>query len=112
MLQMLPLTKVDLRSYREPKVCHICGERILNRFANDKSCRKFRNHCHFTGRYIGTAHRICNLKFNVPNEIPVMFHNSANYNSHFIIKKLVNELEGQFDCLLENTEKYKTFLFQ
>ena len=26
-----------------------------------------------------------------------------------IIKKLANEFEGQFECLGENTEKYKTF---
>ena len=26
-----------------------------------------RNHCHYTGRYRGTAHSIGNLKFNVPN---------------------------------------------
>ena len=49
------------------------------------------------------------LRFNVPNEIPVVFHNGSNYDYHFIIKKLVNEFEGQFDCLEENTEKYKTF---
>ena len=49
------------------------------------------------------------LRFNVPNEIPVVFHNGLNYDYHFIIKKLVNEFEGQFDCLEENTEEYKTF---
>ena len=52
---------------------------------------------------------ICNLRFNVPNEIPVVFHNGSNYDYHFIIKELRNEFEGQFDCLGENIEKYKTF---
>ena len=28
---------------------------------------------------------------------------------HFIIKELANEFEGKFECLGENTEKYKTF---
>ena len=28
---------------------------------------------------------------------------------HFIIKDLAEELEGQFECLGENTEKYITF---
>ena len=27
----------------------------------------------------------------------------------FIIKELANEFEGQFECLGENKEKYKTF---
>ena len=31
------------------------------------------------------------------------------YYYYFIIKELANESEGQFECLGENTEKYKTF---
>ena len=71
--------------------------------------RKVRDHCHYTGKYRGAAHSICNLKFNVPLEISVTFHNGSNYDYHFIVKKLANEFEGQFECLGENTEKYKTF---
>ena len=50
-----------------------------------------------------------NLKFNVPREIPVVFHNGSDYDYHFIIKELANKLEGQFECLGKNTEKNKTF---
>ena len=46
------------------------------------------------------------------NEIPVIFHNSANYEYHFIIKELANEFDGKFECLGENKEKYKISLFQ
>ena len=45
----------------------------------------------------------------MPNEIPVIFHNGSNYDYHFIIKELANEFTGQFECLGENKEKYKTF---
>ena len=45
----------------------------------------------------------------MPNEIPVVFHNGSNYDYHFIIKKLANEFEGQFEYLGENKGKYKTF---
>ena len=45
----------------------------------------------------------------MPNEIPVVFHNSSNYDYHFIIKELANRFEGQFECLGKNSEKYKTF---
>ena len=38
-----------------------------------------------------------------------MFHNGSTYDYHFIIKELVKELDGNFDCLGENTEKYITF---
>ena len=56
-----------------------------------------------------TAHSICNLKFHVPNEILLVFHNGSNYDYHFIIKELANKFEAQFECLQKNTEKYKTF---
>ena len=71
--------------------------------------RKVRDHCHYTGRYKGAAHSICNLKFHAPNEVPVVFHNDSNYDYQFIIKELANESEGKFECLGENTEKYKTY---
>ena len=51
----------------------------------------------------------CTIVFNVPNEIPTVFHDGSNYDYHFVIKKLPNEFAGQFECLGENTEKYKTF---
>ena len=38
-----------------------------------------------------------------------MFHNGSIYDYHFIIKELVKEFEGNFECLGENTEKYITF---
>ena len=65
---MLPLTKEELKSHQDAKVCYICGKRILKEFANDKSYRKVRDHCHFTGKYRG-ADGVSNLKFNVSNEI-------------------------------------------
>ena len=56
-------------------------------------------HCHYTGKYRGAAHSICYLRFNVPSEIPVVFHNGSNYDYHFIIKELANKFEGKFECL-------------
>ena len=47
----------------------------------------------------------------MPNEIPAVFHNGSNYDYHFIIKELANDFEGELECLGENTEKYKIFLF-
>ena len=47
---------------------YICG--ILKKFAEDKHYQKVRDRCHYTGKYRGAVHSICNLKFIVPNEIP------------------------------------------
>ena len=74
-----------------------------------KNIIKVRVHCHYTGKYRGAAHNICNLRYKVSKEIPVVFHNGSTYDNHFIIKELVKEFEGNFDCLGENTEKYITF---
>ena len=55
------------------------------------------------------AHGICNLKCNVPNEIPTIFHNCSNYDYHFITKELANEFEGLLKCIGENSEICKSF---
>ena len=49
------------------------------------------------------------MRYKVPKENPVVFHNSSTYGYHFIIKELAKEFEGNFECLGENTEKYITF---
>ena len=75
---------------------------------NKKYC-KVRDQCHYTEEYRGAVHSICNLKYSVPKKISLVFHNESNYDYHFIIKELMEELEKQFTCLGENTEKYITF---
>ena len=49
------------------------------------------------------------MRYKVPREIPVVFHNDSIYDYHFIIKELVKEFDENFECLGENTEKYITF---
>ena len=71
----------------------------------NKKNYKVRDLCHYMGKYRSAAHNICNLKYKVPKEIPVVFHNGSTYDYHFIIKELAKEFEGNFDCLGENTEK-------
>ena len=80
------INKGRIKSYQDAKVCYICGKRILKKLSKTLNCRKVRDHCHYTGKYRGSAHSICNLKFNVLNEIPVVFHNDSNYDYHFIIR--------------------------
>ena len=52
---------------------------------------------------------MCNLRYKIPKEIPIVFHNGSTCDYHFIIKELVKEFDGNFECLGENTEKYITF---
>ena len=98
---MIPLTKEENDNYGKENTCYIC-KKIFN---NDK----VRDHCHFTGKYRGAAHNTCNLRYKIPKNIPVIFHNGSPYDYHFIIKELASEFEGNFECLGENNEKYITF---
>ena len=103
--EMIPLTNKEIKSYEKQKVFHICKEK----FCNNKNKKKVRNHCHYNGKFKGPAHSECSFRYKVPKEIPVLFHNSSTYNYHFIIKKLVEEVEGEFECLGENTENILRF---
>ena len=106
--KMIPLTKKDKKMHNKQKVCYICKKRFSTD-ENNKKYHKVIDHCHYTARYRGTTHDICNLKYKTPKEILEVFHNSSTNDYHFIIKKLAEESERQFECLEENTEKYITF---
>ena len=93
---MLLLRKGELKSDQDARNSYICGKRIFKKLSKSINYLKVRDHCYHTGKYRSTTHSICNLKFNVPNEIPVNFH---NYGYHFIKKELTNETEGKFECL-------------
>ena len=50
--------------------------------------QRVRDHCHYTGQNRGAAHSTCNLRCQIPKEIPVVFHNGSTYDYHFIIRQL------------------------
>ena len=92
--KMIPLTTEEKIYHNKQKICYICKKEFSN---NAKK------------NYRGAAHNICNLRYKVSKEIPIVFHNGSIYDYYFIIKELVKEFEGNFECLGENTEKYITF---
>ena len=112
----MTLLTTEEKIYRDKqKICYICKKEFNNNDTTKSSSlerkkqQKVRDHCHYTGKYRGAAHNICNLRYKIPKEIPVVFHNGSTYDYHFIIKELVEEFEGNCECLGENTEKYITF---
>ena len=107
--KMQSFSKKELKLYQHAATCCIYRKIVLKKFPKDKKYCKVRQYCHFTGKYRGAAYAICNSRFNVPNEISIVFHKVSNYDYNFIIKELPNESEELFKCLDENTETYKTF---
>ena len=43
-----------------------------------KLYQRDRDHCHYTGKFRGAAHSICNLRYKVPKIIPIVSHNGSN----------------------------------
>ena len=107
---MIPLTKKEEENYNNQNVCYICKKEFITSDTTEhKKNHKVRDHCHYTGKYRGAAHTTCNLRYKMPKKIPIIFNNGTTYDYQFIIRELVKEFEGNFECLGKNTEKYITF---
>ena len=66
--KMKLLTKEHQESYENAKICNICKEKFQNKYLKDKKYCKVRDYCHYTGKYTGPAHSICNLKYSIPKK--------------------------------------------
>ena len=100
MKPMTPLTDEEKESYENQQLCHICEKEFCTDKDNKKEyklMKKVRDHCHYTGKYRGAAHSICNLRYKVVKEITVVFHNGSAYDYRFIIKYLTRKFYGHFE---------------
>ena len=111
------MTKDDEDKFQKADECHICEQKY-----NEKDVR-VRDHCHITGKYRGSAHKDCNLNFQITDKIPVIFHNLRGYDSHFIMQEIgaivkkyayVNEKgekkQMNINAIPNNMEKYMAFM--
>ena len=99
---MIPLTDEEQKYYDSQKKCYICEKWFVYDKEKDtyKNYKKVRDHCNFTRKFRGAAHSICNLRYSVPLDIPVIFHNGSKYDYQFIIKELAEKFKGEdFKCL-------------
>ena len=83
---MISLTHEENNFYNKRELCYMCKEKFCMD-KNDKNYinkRKVKDHCHYTGKFRGAAHSICNLNYNDQKEIPITIHN-ATYDTHFIL---------------------------
>ena len=72
----------EISSYETIIYCEDCRDKLHNK------PKKVRDHCHITGKYRGAAHDKCNLKYQITDKIPVIFHNLRGYDSHFIMQEI------------------------
>ena len=78
---MIDLIECGIYKYEDTKYCHICKKV----FGKAKKHRKVRDHDHYTGKFRGAAHSICNLRYSTQKDIPVFFHDGTNYEFNLII---------------------------
>ena len=90
MKDMIPLTNGQTEYHEKQNKFSICNKRFFydKKNKNYKNYKKVHDHCHYTGKYKGVAHSICNLRYGTTKKIPVIFHNGSKYDWHLIIKEL------------------------
>ena len=99
---MDPLTNEEKLEFKRARECHICFKEF------SLKDMKVRDHCHYTGKYRGAAHVSCSPRYKIPNYIPVVFHNLAEYDAHLFIKELVKHTT-KIGVIAKNTENYISF---
>jgi hypothetical protein len=82
-LDVPKLTPTQQDDFNSATVCHVCNKGNFTA----ENC-KVRNHCHVSGKYLGVAHRRCNLFYPDQHFIPCFIHNLSGYDAHFIIREL------------------------
>ena len=101
--QYMMFTKEDKTNFDQTSVCYVCKNRQGTKDYSEKKFTdddpKVRDHDHLTGKYLGAAHRSCNL--NKRREKPflsIFLHNFSGYDSHlilpFLTKSKLPEIEN------------------
>ena len=99
---MEPLTSEEWKGYNRATKCHIC-------FKPFKEINpKVRDHCHYTSKYRGPAHRNCNLRCKILSHIPIILQNLSGYDAHLFIQEL-GKKTNKTGVITENKEKYISF---
>ena len=72
--------------------------------------RKVKDQCYYTGLYRRAAHNNCNLKYRLPDHIPIVFQNLSDYDVHLFIKKRGKKFnKDDIGLIAEKKEKYISF---
>ena len=94
------MEKGDWQNYFKKSNCAICTGPLTGETVKD--------HDNLTGEFRGAAHNQCNLQYQLPKFVPVIFHNLSGYDSHLFIKQL-GKSHRIINCIPNNEEKYISF---
>lgn len=102
-VQPMALSLQEEQDFQKASTCHICEKQFTQ---NDI---KVRDHDHITSKFRGAAHNECNIKYFNSKSVSVVCHNMSNYDCHFIIRDIAQQIEGRVHLLPVNKEKYISF---
>ncbi|WAR05701.1 hypothetical protein MAR_021070, partial [Mya arenaria] len=106
-IQPLNLSPEEEQEYDSTPQCCIC-EQLFSLY-DEKYGTVVRHHNHLTGKFIGTAHNVCNINCKQAEFIPVVFHNLRGYDSHLIMQSVGLLKDSNIKCIANNMEKYISF---
>ena len=91
------MTEEEKEDFKNAKSCHICNKKYHKDYKT-----KHKDHHHFTGKYLGSAHSECNKKFYYQRKLNVFFHNLRGYHGHFLVQfgKKINIVSNNSEKLL------------
>ena len=111
----ISLTSEDILRISNQKKCYICNIPF-----HDEATRKVLDHAHIgregSGRDVNYACNRCNLTYTSLRmdqiTIPIVIHNSMQFDSHFLIQKLYKYIEKNVRVLARSSEKFLTLSFE
>jgi len=102
----MALNKKDWVVYNQTTSCYMC-KTVFN-----DNIVKCRDHCHFTGKFLGASCQSCNLRRRRPRKLNIFLHNGSKYDFHFIVKALNNKPGVKnINILPYNGENFRTISF-
>ena len=102
---MTGLTDVLKGEHKAAHECQICLKEL-----NDPKIKKW-EFTVTTPVYIEEQpHNNCNLKYRIPDHIPIVFHNLSGYDAHLFIKELGKRFKNDIGIISENKEIYISFV--
>lgn len=100
------LTREEQLQFDTAEICYLCEQDFSDEVI------KCRDHCHFTGNFLGAACQKCNLDRRRQNILRIFMHNGSKYDFHFIVKALTDKPGLKYvNVLPYNTENFRTVSF-
>jgi len=102
----LQMTEAQETFFLHTNVCYMCEKDFSTNIV------KCRDHCHFTGKFLGAACQSCNLERRKPCDLKIFMHNGSRYDFHFIVKSLNGRTDVRnIRVLPYNGENFRTISF-